>query len=79
MYDERGDVCMSQSTCGGQRTAHGAGSLRPLYEGLCAFFGQLDKGNEQRQERTDGEDRDSAVNHSECNSQGFLEMCGLWL
>lgn len=30
-------------------------------------------------ENTDGEDRGSAVNHPECDSQGFWRCVGLWL
>lgn len=43
---------------------------------MLPFVSQI-KEMDKRQEHADGEDGDSAVNYSECDSQGFLEMCRL--
>lgn len=44
---------------------------------LCASICQLDKGNGQMAGARQWEDRDSAVNYSERDSQSFLELCRL--
>lgn len=69
---------MPQSTCGWQRTTLWSWFSLSTIGGFCVlpFVSQV-REMEKWHEPTDGEDRGSAVNHPECDSQGFWRCVGL--